>query len=59
MSYFSGLPEKSVTWMSHGDYAAKIPEGFEILIKIIKNISLCNYLNLIILNRTKPFIPDN
>ena len=45
--------------MSHGDYAAKIPEGFEILIKIIKNISLCNYLNLIILNRTKPFIPDN
>ena len=25
---FKGLPEESVTWMSHGDYMAKVPEGF-------------------------------
>ena len=25
---FKGLPEKGITWMSHGDYMAKVPEGF-------------------------------
>ena len=25
---FKGLPEKSVSWMSHGDYMAKLPAGF-------------------------------
>ena len=25
---FRGLPERSVTWMSHGDYMARVPEGF-------------------------------
>ena len=25
---FSGLPEEGVSWMSHGDYMAAIPEGF-------------------------------
>ena len=25
---FKGLPAESVTWMSHGDYMAKVPEGF-------------------------------
>ena len=25
---FQDLPERSVTWMSHGDYMAKVPEGF-------------------------------
>lgn len=25
---FRGLPEESVTWMSHGDYMAKVPKGF-------------------------------
>ncbi|MGM9624906.1 MAG: glutamine-hydrolyzing GMP synthase [Eubacteriales bacterium] len=25
---FADLPESSVTWMSHGDYMAKLPEGF-------------------------------
>ncbi|MBP5154730.1 MAG: glutamine-hydrolyzing GMP synthase [Lachnospiraceae bacterium] len=25
---FEGLPEQSVTWMSHGDYIARLPEGF-------------------------------
>ena len=27
---FKGLPEESVTWMSHGDYMARIPEGFRL-----------------------------
>ena len=27
---FRGLPEQSVTWMSHGDYIDRIPEGFKI-----------------------------
>ena len=27
---FRGLPEKSVTWMSHGDYLARVPEGFRL-----------------------------
>ena len=27
---FQGLPEESVTWMSHGDYLAAVPEGFRL-----------------------------
>ena len=27
---FKGLPEKGVSWMSHGDYMEKVPEGFEL-----------------------------
>ncbi len=27
---FSGLPEKGVSWMSHGDYMAKAPDGFSL-----------------------------
>ena len=27
---FHGLKEQSVTWMSHGDYMAKVPEGFRL-----------------------------
>jgi len=27
---FSGLPEESVVWMSHGDYVAALPEGFSL-----------------------------
>ena len=25
---FDGLPEEGISWMSHGDYMAKVPEGF-------------------------------
>ena len=25
---FKGLPERGISWMSHGDYMAKVPEGF-------------------------------
>ena len=28
---FRGLPERSVTWMSHGDYMAAVPEGFRLV----------------------------
>lgn len=28
---FKGIPEKSVMWMSHTDYIAEAPEGFEII----------------------------
>ena len=27
---FSGLPAQSVTWMSHGDYLARVPDGFRL-----------------------------
>ena len=27
---FRGLPEESVTWMSHGDYMDRVPEGFRL-----------------------------
>ena len=29
-SLFRDLPKESVTWMSHGDYLARVPEGFRI-----------------------------
>ena len=25
---FHGLPQQGISWMSHGDYMAKVPEGF-------------------------------
>ncbi|MCR5664523.1 MAG: glutamine-hydrolyzing GMP synthase [Oscillospiraceae bacterium] len=28
---FKGLPAQSVTWMSHGDYMAKVPESFRLV----------------------------
>ena len=28
---FKGLPETGVTWMSHGDYMEKVPEGFALV----------------------------
>ena len=28
---FQGLPGRSVTWMSHGDYLTRVPEGFSVL----------------------------
>ena len=27
---FAGLPAQSITWMSHGDYMARVPEGFSV-----------------------------
>ena len=28
---FQGLPARSITWMSHGDYLSRVPEGFSVL----------------------------
>ena len=28
---FHGLPEKGISWMSHSDYMAKVPEGFQLV----------------------------
>ena len=28
---FRGLPAEGISWMSHGDYMAKVPEGFELV----------------------------
>ena len=28
---FQSIPERSVTWMSHGDYMEKVPEGFALV----------------------------
>ncbi len=28
---FQGLPERGISWMSHGDYMAKVPEGFQLV----------------------------
>jgi len=28
---FKGLPEVGISWMSHGDYMAKVPEGFSLV----------------------------
>jgi GMP synthase (glutamine-hydrolysing) len=34
---FKGIPEQSISWMSHGDYMAKVPEGF----KLVAHSSAC------------------
>jgi len=41
---FAGLPEKSVTWMSHGDYMAEIPPGFRVTAKspACPNAAICD-----------------
>ena len=28
---FKGIPEQAISWMSHGDYMAKVPEGFALV----------------------------
>ena len=28
---FDGLPEKGISWMSHGDYMAQVPQGFKLV----------------------------
>ncbi len=28
---FKGLPSRGISWMSHGDYMAKVPEGFSLV----------------------------
>ena len=41
---FEGLDEESVSWMSHGDYMKKVPEGFELVAHSGKcpNVAICD-----------------
>ena len=41
---FKGLPAESVTWMSHGDYMAKVPDGFELVAHTdaCPNVAICD-----------------
>ena len=41
---FRGLPEESVTWMSHGDYMAKVPESFTLAAHSdsCPNVAICD-----------------
>lgn len=41
---FKGLPEKGVSWMSHGDYMEKVPEGFELVARseACPNVAICD-----------------
>ena len=41
---FKGLPEKGVTWMSHGDYMERVPEGFTLMAhsEACPNVAICD-----------------
>ena len=41
---FKGLPERGVTWMSHGDYMERVPEGFELKAHsaACPNVAICD-----------------
>ena len=41
---FKGLPEKGITWMSHGDYMEKVPDGFKLTAHsdACPNVAICD-----------------
>ncbi|MCM1150276.1 MAG: glutamine-hydrolyzing GMP synthase [Butyricicoccus sp.] len=41
---FKGLPETGVSWMSHGDYMARVPEGFKLAAHsdACPNVAICD-----------------
>ena len=41
---FRDLPEESVTWMSHGDFMAKVPEGFRLVARsdVCPTVGICD-----------------
>ena len=41
---FKGMPEQSITWMSHGDYMAKVPENWKLVAHSDKcpNVGIAN-----------------
>ena len=41
---FRGLPKESITWMSHGDYMARVPEGFRLTARsaACPNVAICD-----------------
>ena len=46
---FKGLPEQGISWMSHGDYMAQVPQGFELV------AHSANCPNVAIANEAKGF----
>ena len=47
---FKGLPEKGITWMSHGDYMAKVPEGFTLTAHLINGFNPSTYVEFSFIN---------
>ncbi|MEG1593164.1 MAG: glutamine-hydrolyzing GMP synthase [Oscillibacter sp.] len=41
---FQGLPDQGVTWMSHGDYMERVPEGFALVARsdACPNVAICD-----------------
>ena len=41
---YKGIPAEGVTWMSHGDYMEKVPEGFKLVAHsdACPNVGICN-----------------
>ena len=41
---FKGLPEQGITWMSHGDYMEKVPDGFSLVARsdACPNVAICD-----------------
>jgi GMP synthase (glutamine-hydrolysing) len=41
---FKGLPAESITWMSHGDYMAKVPDSFQLVAHSdsCPNVAICD-----------------
>lgn len=41
---FRGLPDSGITWMSHGDYMARVPQGFALVAHSEKcpNVAICD-----------------
>ncbi len=41
---FRGLPEEGISWMSHGDYMAEVPEGFTLVAHsdACPNVAICD-----------------
>lgn len=41
---FRGLPREGITWMSHGDYMEKVPEGFALMARseACPNVAICD-----------------
>ena len=41
---FKGIPPESITWMSHGDYMARVPDGFSLVAHsdACPNVGICD-----------------
>lgn len=41
---FQGLPQEGISWMSHGDYMARVPEGFRLVAHsdACPNVAICD-----------------